>query len=241
PSTKELWAVLEGQRFQVKHHGATPDFEDLAMALSPDGRWLATLAPVEKVPASWESLFPPPQFYSITEIQPHPIVVGRGTAKQFVRIDLKSGAIEPLVDAPSMDSVGILGGGGPAWSDDGAAILLPGTFLKAKENEPARPCVAIVNVASKSSGCVVTPKEGYTKNTDPVDNYHRPVDVIVGARFAFHDQHRVQVTFDTRDGTPGRTTSYERGADGAWKALGETIGAAESGPNGLEVRIKETF
>ena len=60
PSTKELWAVVDGKRFEVKHNGQPPAFDELFFSLSPDGRWLATLAPVENVPASWTKLYPPP-------------------------------------------------------------------------------------------------------------------------------------------------------------------------------------
>ncbi|HYY72846.1 MAG TPA: prolyl oligopeptidase family serine peptidase [Candidatus Bathyarchaeia archaeon] len=243
PATKRLWAVIDGQRFQVKHNGAPLDLQELAVALSPDGKWLAAITPVEEVPTSWEKLYSPPPFlsYGGGGVRPqHSIAAGRGTANQFVRIDLKSGAIESLADAPSMDSVGIFGGSWPAWSHDGQEILLPGTFLKASENEPTRPCVAIVDLQTKVSACVASLKEGYTQITDPGDNYHTRVDIIVDARFA-HNNHQVKVTFDTRDGSPGRTEEYRQDADGSWRKLGETLGAAETGPAGLQVRIKESF
>ena len=244
PATKELWAILDGKRFQVKHNETQPDFQELSMALSPDGKWLATIAPVEEVPTSWETLYPAPPFlsYGGGGIRPqHPIAAGHGTANQFVRIDLKSGAIESLADAPSMDSVGIFGGSGPAWSNDGREVLLPGTFLKASENHPDLPCVAIVDLGTKVSSCVAPLKEGYTQITDPGDNYHTHADMIVDARFAGRDNRRVLLTFDTRDASPGRTEDYRQDADGRWQKLGETLGAAETGPGSLQVRIKESF
>jgi len=245
PSTKELWAVVDGKRFEVKHNGTPPDFEERSISLSSDGKSVGTLAPVDDVPPSWTKLYLPPPFlaYGGGSYKPqHAIQAGHGTAKQYVRIDLKSGAAQAFVDAPSMGSVGIITGEGPpAWSSDGQTVLLPGTFLKAQESEQARPCVALVNLRTNSSACVVTPKEGYTQNTDPVDNYHEPVDPIVDARFGANDSRQVLVTFDTEDGTPGRTTSYEQGDDGAWRATGETIGAVEDGPDGLAIKIKESY
>jgi len=239
PYTKELWAVVDGKRFEVEHEGKPPVFDEQAMALSPDGRSLVTRSPVEAVPPSWQTLYPPPQFLSYPGA--HPIHAGHGTASQYVRIDLRSGSVESLTEAPSMDAVGILSGSAPAWSSDGQTVLLPGTFLKPKQNEEGRPCIAIVNLKSKSRSCVATLKEGYSKNLDPVDNYHRSSDIITDARFAPDDEHRLLVTFDTADGSPGRTQTYQLNPLGVWQADGETIGQQGLGPGGLKIRVKESF
>src|SRR5207253_456502 len=153
------------------------------------------------------------------------------------------GEIEPLVDAPSMDAVGIITVGNlpPTWSSDGQSVLIPGTFLKPQQNEVARPCVAIVELRSKSATCVTKLKEGYAKNTDPVDDFHRPVEIITDAHFASGDNQRVFVSFDTQGGEPGITRQYQRGADGSWHIVGETVGQIITGPGGLEVAVAETF
>ena len=110
-SSEKLWAVADGKPLEVKNsaNGARFQIVDDIMSLSPDGRSLAILAPVDEVPPSWEALYPPPKYLSYSGYSSqHPIQPGRGTAKQYVWIDLKSGSTHPLAGAPSMGSVGIL-------------------------------------------------------------------------------------------------------------------------------------
>jgi dipeptidyl aminopeptidase/acylaminoacyl peptidase len=245
-STKQLWAVLDGKRFEVKHNGLPLDFDEKTIALSPDGKSLAALAPVEEVPASWEKLYLPPPFLGYGgggSFRPgHSIQAGHRTAKQYVRIGLKSGRVQPFVDAPSMGSVGIMiGNVAPSWSADGRAVLLPGTFLQPKPDEPARPCIAIVDLQSNSGSCVVTPKEGYSEDKSPVDNFHRHIDVILDARFAAWDNRQVLVTVDSYNAAPGRTDHYQMDPEHGWKYAGETIGSIETGPNDFEIKVTESF
>jgi dipeptidyl aminopeptidase/acylaminoacyl peptidase len=247
PSTKQLSAVMDGKRFEVTHNGLPLDFDEHSIALSPDGKSLAALAPVEEVPASWEKLYLPPPFLGYGgggSFRPgHTIQAGHRTAKQYVRIDLKSGRVQPFVDAPSMDSVGIMSGMyvAPWWSADGRAVLLPGAFLQPKPDEPARPCIAIIDLQSNSSSCVVTPKEGYSEDKSPVDNFHRHIDVILDARFAPRDNRQVLVTVDSYNGAPGRRDQYQQNPDHGWQYAGETIGSIETGPNDLQIKVMETF
>ena len=51
-----LWAVVDGKRFQVKNQSVLLAFASGALALSPDGRSVITMVPVPDVPASWETL-----------------------------------------------------------------------------------------------------------------------------------------------------------------------------------------
>ena len=239
-STRKLWAVVDGKRFEVKHNGAPPDFRDEFMTLSPDGQSLAVIAPVEEVPPSWESLYPERPFPpASTGPWEHPIHAGHKTASQYVSIHLKSGSIQPLTDAPHMDSIGIPFGAGPAWSSDGQQLLLPDTFVKSKQNAPSRPCIAISEPQSNTASCAVLPKYGYVKSTDPMDDYHRPIEDILDVRFAPGDDRRILVTYDTRDGS-GRTTEYRLKPDGTWQAAGETIGQQEAGPGGLELKVTQS-
>jgi dipeptidyl aminopeptidase/acylaminoacyl peptidase len=234
---KALWAVVDGKRFEVKDSGIRPHVDENVMSLSPDGRSLAMLAPVKQVPPSWEKLYPPPPFLSYAEegIHPQHSIKAGDEVKQYVRIDLKSGSTQPLVDAPSMGAVGILQQLiPPSWSSDGQEVLLPGTFLKSTDNAPSRPCVAIVDLRSGSSICVFMPKVGYTENTDPVDDFHPHIDDIMDAGFAPGNDRRVLVKFDTRGGE--KTTEYKL-QDGSWVNAGETLGEHDAGAGGLELKV----
>jgi dipeptidyl aminopeptidase/acylaminoacyl peptidase len=235
---KALWAVVDGERFEVKHNGIRPFVDENVMSLSPDGRSLAMLAPVKQVPPSWEKLYPPPPLlsYGGGGVHPQHLIQAGSMVKEYVRMDLKSGSILPLAEAPSMGAVGILEQlVPPSWSNDGQKILLPGTFLKSRDNAPSRPCVAIVDLRSNSSSCVFMPNVGYTKNTEAADD--SLVDIIVGADFATGDDRKVLVTFDANGGD--KTTEYTLQKDGAWEKTGEGLNR-DSGLGGLELKVKRS-
>jgi dipeptidyl aminopeptidase/acylaminoacyl peptidase len=237
PSTKELWAVVNGERFQVKHDGKTPDFREEAMSLSPDGMWLATLAAVGKAPASWEKLYPAPPFNEYS----NPIRAGGSGVVQYVRMNLRSGSVEPLVDAPMLDAIGLGIGSGdaPVWSSDGQKVLLPRTFVKSKENVPSYPCIAISDLRAHASRCVVKLRvRGYSKN-ESWTNENPGTEWIDNVHFSGEDNHRVAATFYNRDGTLGVTRQYQERPDDTWQTVGESTG--EIGPDGLEVKVTETF
>jgi dipeptidyl aminopeptidase/acylaminoacyl peptidase len=227
-----LWAVIGGKRFEVKKDGA-PFANFGSFALSPDGQSLVTTLPVLDVPTAWESLYPPPPY----PISTNRIHAGHYDAKsshvhQYARIDLQTGAIQPLTDAPLADDAGWMAGGDPAWSDDGREILLPNTFLKSKENSPSRPCVAVMDVSSGASTCVEVLKAHKTE-TRVEEGYH----LVFGARFA-GDAGKVMVAFIRHEDQAFRTAEYQRTND-TWKAVRELDGSFPAEHIGLEVSVKE--
>jgi hypothetical protein len=154
-SHKYLWAVISGKRFQVRNGGVP--FDHMGnFALSPDGRSIVATLPVPQVPSSWETLFPAPFASDPFRIG----AVGR-SVQQYVRIDLETGSVESLTDAPTSSSAGWEVLGGPSWSSDGQAVLLPGTFLNPKVYAPSRPCVAVVDLESTNRSCVEALKGAY--------------------------------------------------------------------------------
>jgi dipeptidyl aminopeptidase/acylaminoacyl peptidase len=155
--------------------------------------------------------------------------------QQYVRIDLQTGSIQSLADAPIAGGAGWIASGDPSWSSDGREILLPNTFLKSKENAPSRPCVAVLEVSSGTSTCVEVLKAH--KTTEIVEEgYH----VIRGARFA-DDTGRVMVAFNNHEDLSPRTTEYQRTND-IWQVVREISGISGKFPaehNGLEVSVKQ--
>jgi dipeptidyl aminopeptidase/acylaminoacyl peptidase len=232
PSSISLWAVIGNKRFEVKNDGA-PLADFGSFALSPDGRSLVTSMPVLDVPSAWETLYPPPP----STVSKNRIHSGHYDAKsshvhQFVRVDLQTGSIESLTDAPLADDAGWLAVGDPSWSNDGREILLPNTFLKSKGTEPPRPCVALVQTSSGTSGCVEVLKAHKTE-TIVEEGYH----VVIGARFV-GGTGRVMVAFISHEDQSYRTTEYQLTND-KWQAVREIKGLFPAEQNGLEVSVTE--
>lgn len=221
-----LWAVLDGKRFEVKHN-EEPIVPEGDLVLSPDGRSIVTILPVPDVPRSWETLYPPPFASS-----PDRIHSGSGSAREYVRIDLQTGSIQSLLDAPVSSAAGWWAGGKPDWSGDGQDIVLPGTFLKGKDNVPARPCVAVVDLRTAAGTCVEELKGRVEKGYE--DGYHR----ISAVRFAGGDKSKVVVSFQLPDGSNG-TTEYRQSADGKWKIGKQGEPEVTSAHDSFEIAVSQ--
>ena len=233
-----LWAAVGGKSFEVKHDGA-PLVPGGDFALSPDGRSLVTTLSVPKIPSSWETLYPPPYANYPYRAKPGDVL------HQYVRIDLQIGAVQALTDAPLSNDTGWPAEGNPAWSSDGQEILLPGTFIKSNDQEPSRPCVAVVDISSNTCTCVEMLKA--RTETGFEEGYH----LIDGVRFAGGDKQRIMVSFHSHGNFFSlETTEYRRTVDGTWKVAEQTKGVSEIGTtqisglsevqfNGLEVAVKE--
>src|SRR5258708_37286152 len=100
--------------------------------------------PVSRVPSSWETLYPAPY-----PSYPYRFHVG-DSVQQHVRINLQTGSVQALTDAPTSRYSGWFAGYSPSWSNDGQAILLPGTFLNSIAHAPYRPCVDVLDLTSNT-------------------------------------------------------------------------------------------
>jgi dipeptidyl aminopeptidase/acylaminoacyl peptidase len=241
-----VWAVVGTNHFEVKSDRVSLSFiEDFA--LSPNGQSLVAELPVVDVPSSWETLYPPPLFgaygYRIRggqhDIESHGDQYQ--SVHQDVRIDLQTGSVQVLTDAPTSTHSGWFGSGTPpSWSSDGQAILLPATFLKSKDNTPSRPCIAVVDLSSNTATCVEMFK---ARTGDGLGDVEEGYHGVVNVRFKDGDKQRVLVTFRNRgtwsfgDGA----TEYRRTANGAWEVAEQFKGIPRTWRNGLEVTVKQSF
>jgi dipeptidyl aminopeptidase/acylaminoacyl peptidase len=147
--------------------------------------------------------------------------------------------LHALTDAPgSLVSAGLCEAilGGPSWSNDGKAILLPATFLKSKNNAPSRPCIAVLDLPSDTCPCVRVLK-GETETGAEEDFHHAKM-----ARFAAGDKHRVAVSFyKPEDFTSSSitTTEYQRTSDGAWRVAGQFEHEHRVWQDGFDVAVKQ--
>jgi len=224
-----LWAVVGGEPFEVKQGGAPLVPEGLA--LSPDGRSLVTTLLVHDVPSSWETLYPP-----FATSSRHRIHAGHdGYVHQFVRINLQTGSVEALTEAPISTDAGWFTSGSPSWSNDGQEILLPGTFLKSKENAPSRPCIAVVDLPSHAGICVETLKGRDEETGAREEGYH----MVNGVRFRGGDKHRIAVSFWNLPDWSTGIIEYRYRADGSWGVAGQGKDISESEDNRFNVTVKQ--
>lgn len=237
----ELWAVVGGKPFQVQD-GVSGQFlvlfsEGLSdLVLSPDGQCVVTVLAVAEIPSAWEGLYPPPfatfPFRLRAGKQDLSTFMGDGLASRYVRIELRSGTVRPLSDAPTAATAGWWVGANPAWSQDGKAIALPDAFIVPDGRGAARACVAVVNVSSAVPSCV-EPIEGPNENGGFRDNYHFVKEI----RFVGQGGQRLVVSYETY-GSQG-STEYRRTAAGAWVVAQQTSGADRAARGSLEVTVRQ--
>jgi dipeptidyl aminopeptidase/acylaminoacyl peptidase len=234
PSKTFLWAEVGGRRFEVKQNDE-PLASFGSFALSPDGKSLVTALPVSEVPKDWETLYPPPY-----ESDANGIHAGHNAASQYVLLDIETGSAQPLTNAPLGDDAdwwwggNALGDNGPKWSSDGKNVLLAGTFVETRDNSPSRPCVAVVEVATKTAACVeILKKRNISANT-----FEEGYRTIMGAEFVRGDGHRVRVNFLSHEDQSFDATEYSS-SNGSWQATAEIKGSGKEKRNGLEVAVTQ--
>lgn len=231
----KVWAALGGQPFEVKRGGVPldpADFDFLGThALSPDGQALVTRMHRKVMPAGWEKVYLPPYPSDAQSLH------AGGAVDFFVRIDLKSGDVRPLTNAPVSGEVGWPGDAdyGAAWSSDGQAVVLTGTFVESKDGRPTPACVVVVDLGSHASSCVEKLKARGPDQKLP-EGYH----YVLSADFVGGDKNRVEITFNDRNEAAG-TIEYRRTNRGDWEVAGERKGIRGTERNGMELSVKQAF
>jgi dipeptidyl aminopeptidase/acylaminoacyl peptidase len=128
------------------------------LSLSPDGRFLITVAPVGEIPASWRNYEPavhddptlrlsPDNKYALAAENPW-------KASQYVIVDTQSGVASPLVDAPAGRGLVYVAPTRAFWFHDNRRAILTNTYLPftntATESDRSRraraPALAVVDI-----------------------------------------------------------------------------------------------
>jgi dipeptidyl aminopeptidase/acylaminoacyl peptidase len=131
------------------------------LSLSPDGRSLITIAPVHAIPREWKIYQPwfGRSDLSLNSDNRWPLAAENAwKASDDVVINLRTGLVSPLVDAPAGRSLFFISAPTKAiWSKDSRRVLVSNTFLPVNAGLSAAdrmqrslaPAVAVIDVSSR--------------------------------------------------------------------------------------------
>lgn len=150
----ELWVSTGGRPARIQGIDGRPVVlhnvqNTLPLALSPDRRWVATMAVVGDVPEQWGEKFNPGPTAGGFRVH-----AGRQdtsapslyySTNQYVLVDVLNGAVSPLVEAPTGDSAGWWYRTIARWRADGEYVAVTNTFLSGGGDAAAQaPCLIAV-------------------------------------------------------------------------------------------------
>jgi dipeptidyl aminopeptidase/acylaminoacyl peptidase len=239
----ELWAVVDGRRFQVKDTSGEfiPVRSDgqQALALSPDGHSVVMALAVRSIPREWEALYVPPwpsDPYHIRSGKQNPGVIdGHAVVSEYVRINLANGETKSLVGAPIGDAAGWWASLKADWASDGKSVVLSNTFVPAAQQGSTpptnRPCVAVVDFDKGTVTCL----ERLTGQNES-GAYEDGFRFILSARFLSGANGRITIHYYVPDGSD-QSQAYSRTSDGSWSAdSGHSEVDFANHPIGISVR-----
>ena len=187
------------------------------LSISPDGRQVVELTPVPKIPEGWSAYEPVLEHLRLRPNDPGELRDDNSIRpERYTIVDLVTGRVVPLINAPSGYALGYRLPDMVAWSRDSLHLLVTDTFLPlpstagSVDTTHLRPC-AVANVALEGMGvsCVTF------KGTNPIsDEFH------VG-KIAFGDSDN-EVFLEVSLPQQGRLVqSYQnQNPNGYWDLLG---------------------
>jgi dipeptidyl aminopeptidase/acylaminoacyl peptidase len=237
----ELWAAYGGPPAPVVDPStgqAISLYEDggIALSLAPDGAKIVSIRPVVEVPKDWETSFPAPfpnDAYRLRAgSQDLNAPTGWAYVGEYVRIDLITGKVTPLTNAPVALRAGWWEGNErPSWSDDGSRVLLPGTFSSKELGADRRPCFFVVQIASGTTECVRPLKRNLASG------FEAGYETVDQSSFVKGRNDQIVLEHNREDGRPA-IMLYTRSGSGAWHSDGTNI---ERETNTLAVTVRATF
>lgn len=126
------------------------------LALSPNGRWLITVAPVHSLPADWQDYEPNSKWdalrlrsgntYAMADENPW-------KASQYVLVNLDTGVVSPLVNAPAGRGLIFVAPTRAFWFEDSRRAILTDTFLPLndapdRKQAATSPAVAMTDIVA---------------------------------------------------------------------------------------------
>lgn len=130
------------------------------MALSPDGRAAVILLSSTVIPKEWESYTPVFEYLRLDSNNSNSADIF--WPAQYASIDLSSGKVRVLVDAPNAWSLGSADQNQAVWSSDGKKILVTNTYLPlstagmSEQSIRAHHCAAaVIELSTHTTECIV--------------------------------------------------------------------------------------
>ncbi|HET6929218.1 MAG TPA: hypothetical protein VFI45_02770 [Candidatus Acidoferrum sp.] len=246
----DLWAVVNEKRFRVEdrlsgHPLHIYSLGQHTLTLSPDGLSVITAVPVRLVPPEWEMLYLPSRPASAYRIraglQDLQSLEGQGYVSEYAIVQLSTGAVQPLMNAPIGRAAGWWSAEMSAgWSADNKLVVLSNTFLSDTEGvhreTSHRPCVAVVDLQERHVTCIEVLKGSASTTNGWEDDYHH-IDAV---HFVKGDSRQIEILYHTIDGTKG-FTRYEHTAFGEWITATTTGNGMSDSDGPVDISIKETF
>jgi hypothetical protein len=192
PHAFQIWSIHWNQARLLRtlvYHTHLPDSSALseAFSLSPDGRNVVLLLPVETVHKEWEALEPAPGGGHY-RLQANDLRLTSNSVlrpKQYSVVDLVNKTVKPLFHAPYAGSLGYAGPSRAIWSPDGSQVVLANTFFptnlgdRSPGEDILRPCVvAIVAVRTLERYCLYP----YRESKDAVSPVLQNVQFYLGGK-----------------------------------------------------------
>jgi dipeptidyl aminopeptidase/acylaminoacyl peptidase len=215
------------------------------LVFSPSGRYAIVTRYVDRVPRAWESYVP--AFVSSftrfvadnTDASP---TINSMRPEQYALLDLQSGEISSLVDAPLGTRAGYYDATKAAWSQDEHHVALLNTFLPRDGNSAgghpraSRPCVAVVEVATRSVECV---KENRPVGLSKVSG----TSLLADIEWRMADQ--LVLRYVGQDGEEDPVPELLQRQNGVWKQVNELeAGKALEGAlsnGGLSIVVRQSL
>jgi dipeptidyl aminopeptidase/acylaminoacyl peptidase len=237
----DLWACVDGRRFRVESsvsHGPIRLYRDglRSLAISPDGLSVLAALAVKTVPSVWTRLYPSPTPQSAYHIRAGNQDVesfnGGASATQYAKIELLSGSVITLVDAPTGASAGWWTSPvSAAWSQDGTEVLMLNTFLASNSGDGSPndqpPCAALVDLRTHRAACL----EYLAREGDKNSSYIDGAEFIDPSEVAIH-----QTDVATRNAL---TETFVRYDSGSWAK--SRVGPPVTEDQSFNVEIKQSF
>ncbi|MDE1162278.1 MAG: prolyl oligopeptidase family serine peptidase [Acidobacteriaceae bacterium] len=170
PNGQELWVSERGQVHQIldastrKPERINSYYGKTLLVTSPNGRYVVVARAVTDVPKGWERYEPASATRKIVASSPKLLQQALDTdvPEEMVLVNLETGAVVPLIDAPLGRGLQFLGPTEVSWSPEGESVVLTGLMLpldgvaESKQKERLSTAYAVLCNPQTRSWTVIT-------------------------------------------------------------------------------------